>query len=56
MWKQGPWQAQFSGGRLHKPEWFAPYNQNRLIASVGFTGSVASRPVAATVAWGQAWE
>jgi hypothetical protein len=56
MWKRGPWHAQFSGGRLHQPEWFTPYDQNRLTASVAFTGSVASRPVAATVAWGQTWE
>ena len=23
-WHRGPWQAQFSGGRLHEPEWFEP--------------------------------
>ena len=25
-WRRGPWQAQFSGGRLHEPEWFEPYD------------------------------
>lgn len=51
-WRCGPWQAQFSGGRLHEPEWFEPYDQTRLTASVGFNGAVASRPLAATLAWG----
>ena len=51
-WRRGPWQAQFSGGRLHQPEWFEPYDQTRLTASIGFDGAVASRPVAATLAWG----
>lgn len=51
-WHRGPWQAQFSGGRLHNPEWFEPYEQTRLTASVAFDGAVASRPVAATLAWG----
>ena len=51
-WHRGPWQAQFSGGRLHNPEWFEPYEQTRLTASVAFDGTVASRPLAATLAWG----
>lgn len=51
-WHRGPWQAQFSGGRLHNPEWFEPYEQTRLTASVAFDGAVASRPLAATLAWG----
>jgi hypothetical protein len=51
-WHRGPWQAQFSGGRLHEPEWFEPYDQTRVTASIGFNGSVASRPLAATLAWG----
>ena len=51
-WRRGPWQAQVSGGRLHAPEWFEPYDQTRLTASVGFEGVVASRPLAATLAWG----
>ena len=52
-WHRGPWQAQVSGGHLHDPEWFEPYPVTRLTASIGFNGSVASRPLAATVAWGQ---
>ena len=26
-WHRGPWQAQFSGGKLHNPEWFEPYDK-----------------------------
>jgi hypothetical protein len=52
-WRRGPWHAQFSGGQLHEPEWFEPYDQARLTASLAFTGSFASRPLAATAAWGQ---
>jgi hypothetical protein len=52
-WAQGPWQAQFSGGHLHKPEWFEPFDVIRWTASVGFDGSVLSRPVTATLAWGE---
>jgi hypothetical protein len=55
-WRRGLWQAQFSGGLLNEPEWFAPYDQKRLTASVSFTGSMASRPLAATAAWGQTRE
>ena len=51
-WRRGPWQAQLSGGRLHEPEWFEPYDQTRLSASIAFDGAVASRPLAATLAWG----
>jgi hypothetical protein len=51
-WRRGSWQAQFSGGRLHEPEWFEPYDQTRLTASIAFDGTVASRPLAATLAWG----
>ena len=43
-WHRGPWQAQMSGGRLHEPEWFEPYNVTRLTASIGFNGAIASRP------------
>jgi hypothetical protein len=39
-------------GRLHNPEWFEPYNQTRFTASVAFDGTIASRPLAATLAWG----
>jgi hypothetical protein len=52
-WRRGPWDAQMSGGRLHEPEWFEPYDVTRLTASIGFTGSLASRPAAATLAWGE---
>lgn len=52
VWRRGPWQAQFSGGRLHNPEWFEPYATTRITASVEYNGTVASRPLAATLAWG----
>jgi hypothetical protein len=51
-WHRGPWQAQFSGGHLHKPEWFEPYEQTRITASIEFAGTLASRSLAATLAWG----
>ena len=52
-WRHGPWDAQLSGGHLHDPEWFEPYLTTRLTASVGFDGSIMSRPLAATAAWGE---
>jgi hypothetical protein len=52
-WRHGPWQAQFSGGHLHEPEWFEPTDVTRLTASIAFSGEIAARPLAATVAWGQ---
>jgi len=52
-WRRGPWQAQLSGGRLYKPEWFEPYLVTRLTASIAFNGSVGRRPLAATFAWGE---
>jgi len=52
-WRRGPWQAQFSGGHLHEPEWFEPVDVVRLTASIAFNGAVASRPLAVTAAWGQ---
>ena len=48
----GAWQAQFSGGRLHEPEWLSRH-VTRLTASVAFAGTVWSRPLAATLAWGE---
>jgi hypothetical protein len=51
-WGRGPWQAQLSGGRLHNPEWFEPYETTRVTASIEFNGAIASRPLAATLAWG----
>jgi hypothetical protein len=52
-WHRGPWQAQFSGGHLHEPEWFEPVDVTRLTASIGFNGTVLSRPLTAMVGWGQ---
>ncbi len=52
-WHRGPWSAQFSGGHLHEPEWFEPYDVTRLTASVGFDGAIARRPLAVTLAWGE---
>ena len=52
-WVRGSWQAQFSGGRLHEPEWFEPYDMTRLTASVAFESAVGQRPLAVTLAWGE---
>src|SRR5262245_39045781 len=52
-WRRGPWQAQVSGGLLHEPEWFEPYNQTRLTASIGFNGDIKSRRLDSTIAWGR---
>ena len=52
-WRSGPWQAHVSGGHLQQPEWFDPYDVVRLTASIGFTGAIGSRPLAATIAWGE---
>lgn len=52
-WRLGAWQAQVSGGHLHVPEWFEPYDVTRLTASIGFDGEIASRPFDLTVAWGK---
>ena len=52
-WRRGSWEAQFSGGHLHVPEWFEPTDVTRLTASISYTGVVARRPLATTVAWGQ---
>jgi len=53
QWHNGPWSVQFSGGRLHEPEWFEPYDMTRLTASIGFDGSVGGRALATTIAWGE---
>jgi hypothetical protein len=37
-WRKGGWRAQFSGGRLHEPEFYDPGNATRITASVGFDG------------------
>jgi hypothetical protein len=52
-WRRGPWNAQLSGGRLHDPEWFEPYETTRLTASLGFSGSIGALPLSAIVAWGE---
>lgn len=52
-WRHGSWSAQFSAGHLKEPEWFEPYDEVRITASVGFSGMVASRPLDATFGWGQ---
>src|SRR4029453_13596660 len=41
------------GGHLKEPEWFDPYDVTRFTASVQYNGAVGSRPLAATLAWGQ---
>src|SRR4030095_2263233 len=51
--RRGPWQAQASGGLLHEPEWFEPYNQTRLTASIGFNGDIKSRRLDSLLAWGK---
>jgi hypothetical protein len=52
-WRRGPWQAQVSGGHLHIPEWFEPWDVTRLTSSISFDGAVAHRRLAAMVAWGR---
>ncbi|MFN8058955.1 MAG: hypothetical protein U0Q12_07300 [Vicinamibacterales bacterium] len=52
-WQRGPWTAQLSGAKLHEPEVFDPYDLTRLTASVAFDGAVGSRPLSATLAWGE---
>jgi len=52
-WMRGGWSAQISGGHLTLPEAVEPYDMGRLTASVSYTGSVASRAIAVTAAWGQ---
>jgi hypothetical protein len=52
-WRRGSWQAQVSAGHLHVPEWFEPYDETRITASVGYDGTIASRPLSATFAWGE---
>jgi hypothetical protein len=53
VWRRGPWSAQFSGGLLHEPEWYEPYDHTRFTASIGFNGRVGSRRLDATIGWGQ---
>ncbi|HZP48129.1 MAG TPA: hypothetical protein VFB07_06335 [Vicinamibacterales bacterium] len=52
-WRRGGWDAQVSAGHLHQPEWFEPYDETRITASLGYEGRVAARPFAAMLAWGE---
>jgi len=52
-WRRGPWYAQLSGARLHRPEPFELFDMTRLTASIEFDGSIGGRPVAATLLWGE---
>ena len=52
-WRRGPWRAQVSGARLHRPESFELFDMSRLTASIEFNGAVRSRPLAASLVWGQ---
>ena len=50
---RGPWSAQFSGGLIHQPEWYEPYDHTRLTASIGYGGTIAGRRLDATFGWGE---
>lgn len=52
-YRRGPWSAQFSGGLLHEPEWYEPYDHTRITASVGYNGLLGSRRLDAMLGWGQ---
>jgi hypothetical protein len=52
-WRSGPWNLQFSGAHLHEPEPYDPYDMTRLTASIEFDGTWRSKPLAATIAWGE---
>ena len=52
-WRGGPWNVQVSGAHLHEPESYDPYDMTRLTASIEFDGKVGTRPLAATLAWGE---
>jgi hypothetical protein len=52
-WRQGPWRAQFSGGHLHRPEVYERTNMLRFTAAIEFGGAVGSRPLAASLVWGE---
>jgi hypothetical protein len=52
-YRRGAWSAQFSGGRLKTPEWFEPYDETRLTASIGYDGAIGSKRLDATLAWGE---
>jgi hypothetical protein len=56
IWRHAGWDAQVSAGHLHQPEWYAPWDQTRLTASIGYTGTFLSRPLSVTAAAGQTRE
>jgi hypothetical protein len=55
-WNKGGWRAQASGGHLHEPEWFAPYDQTRFTGSLEYAGTIWARPFTMTAAYGQVLE
>src|SRR5262249_21873721 len=52
-WRRGGWNAQVSAGHLHVPEWFEPYDETRITASVGYDGMVGTHRLATLLAWGE---
>ena len=44
-WRRGPWTAQVSGGLLHEPEWFDPFDITRLTASIAVRRPARIAPV-----------
>ena len=52
-WRRGPWRAQLSGGHVRRPEPFELYDVSKLTASIEFDGAVRSRPLAASLIWGE---
>lgn len=49
QYNAGAWHAQFSGGHLHQPEWFDPFDVTLLTASLAFDGPLKSRPLNVTL-------
>jgi hypothetical protein len=52
-YRSGSWSWQLSSGHLKAPEWFEPYDETRLSASIGYDGRIGSRQLDATLAWGE---
>ena len=53
-WAQGPWRAQFSGGRLTTPDAVEPFvNVVKLTSSLEYSGTAGNRPLAVMVAVGR---
>src|SRR5262245_23825049 len=51
--RRGPWPGQYSGGLLHIPASYEPYDHSRCTASVGFNGNVGTRRLDGLLAWRQ---